>query len=104
MPPGLRIDIAVSASPTGMNTGDPLPSPIGGLSDALIIADAVPSPVVTPWLTEASRRGIQVQNGEEMAVAQLPIQLGYLRLMPANAQHGTSPRSAASKFATMGDP
>lgn len=101
VPAGHRIDIAINASPTGMNPGDPLPFALERLADALIVADAVTNPVITPWLTEAARRGIRTQNGEEMAVAQLPIQLGYLRFMPVNAP-GASPRLPVPKFATMG--
>ncbi len=78
---GRAVDIAVNASTLGMNAADPLPWPVDRLQGARIVADAVTSPVITPWLQEATRRGIPVQNGEEMAVAQLPIQLSYLRLM-----------------------
>lgn len=81
MPEGMRIDIAVNASPIGMAAGDPLPYPIELLANAQIVADAVTKPVMTPWLAAAAQRGIAIQTGEEMAVAQLPIQLGYLRLM-----------------------
>lgn len=83
VPEGLRIDIAVNGSPLGMGDGDPLPYPIDLLPDAIIIADAVTKPVMTPWLDAARARGIPIQTGEAMAVAQLPIQLSYLRLMTA---------------------
>ena len=81
VPVDRKIDIAVNASPLGMNSGDPLPFPIAELAGALIVADAVTRPVITPWLKEAERHGLKVQNGEEMAVAQVPIQLSYLRFM-----------------------
>ena len=81
VPDGLRIEVAINASPLGMTEGDPLPHPIERLSDAVVVADAVTKPAMTPWLNAAAERGIAVQTGEEMAVAQLPIQLSYLRLM-----------------------
>lgn len=83
VPDGMRIDIAVNGSPLGMSEGDPLPYPIERLGEALIVADAVTKPVMTPWLNAARARGLPIQTGEEMAVAQLPIQLSYLRLMSA---------------------
>lgn len=82
VPADFVIDIAINASPMGMNAHDALPYPVEQLANARIVADAVTKPVITPWLLEAEKRGIKTQNGEQMAVAQLPIQLGYLRLMP----------------------
>jgi shikimate 5-dehydrogenase len=69
-----------------MNPNDPLPYPVEELGDALIVADAVTSPPVTRWLTEAERRGLTIQRGEEMAFAQVPIQLQYLRLQAARPE------------------
>jgi len=90
------IDIAINASPAGMNPGDPPPFPAERLGGALIIADAVTKPAVTPWLEEARRRGLKTQTGEEMALAQVPIQLRYLRFRPALAD---SPRGRYSQQA-----
>lgn len=81
-PAGQKIDIAVNASPTGMHAGDPLPYPVDRLGGALIVADAVTKPVVTPWLAEARRRGLEIQTGEQMALAQLPIQMRFFRIEP----------------------
>lgn len=85
-PPGWTIEIAINASPAGMNPNDPLPYPLDELGDALVVADAVTAPPVTRWLTEAERRGLAIQTGEEMAFAQVPIQLQYLRLQPAHPE------------------
>ena len=81
VPAEMRIDIAINASPAGMQEDDPFPYPIEKLADAIIVADAVTKPAVTRWLEAAKHRGLPIQTGEEMAVAQLPIQLGYLRLL-----------------------
>jgi shikimate dehydrogenase len=82
VPAGMKIKIAINASPMGMNSNDPLPFPVDQLSDALIVADAVTKPKVTPWLEEAATQGLKTQMGEEMALAQVSIQLRYLKLMP----------------------
>ena len=100
VPAGMAIDIAVNASPLGMNAGDPLPFPVERLKGALIVADAVTKPVITPWLVEAGKIGLKVQNGEEMAVAQLPVQLSYLRFMPSSAKAGENKKDAAERPAT----
>lgn len=98
VPAGMRIDIAVNASTAGMNEGDPLPYPVERLEGAVIVADAVTKPAVTPWLQAAMQRGLKVQTGEEMALAQAPIQLAYLRLAPAAEEDGGArPRRPVSR-------
>jgi shikimate dehydrogenase len=101
VPPGMVIDIAVNASPLGMNPNDPLPYPIERLKQTRIVADAVTKPVITPWLVEAEKSGLKVQNGEEMAVAQLPIQLSYLRFMASPKANGV--RKGATSHANSED-
>jgi shikimate dehydrogenase len=78
---GRPVDIAVNASPTGSDPRDPLPYPVEHIAGARIVADAVTSPVDTAWLQAARLRNLAVQDGDEMAKAQLPIQLGYLRFL-----------------------
>lgn len=73
--PGEPVDVAFNATPLGMNEGDPPPFPLDALPQTALIADAVTKPVVTAWLEQARARGHRIQTGEEMAVAQLPIQL-----------------------------
>ncbi len=94
VPAGVTIDIAINASPLGMDPQDPLPYPIDRLGDALMVADAVTKPIITPWLIEAEKRGLKILTGEEMALAQVHIQLPYLRLMPA-PQKAENQRPAA---------
>lgn len=83
--PTRPIDIAINASPAGMHHHDPYPYPPELLPAGSVLADAITHPVVTRWLTEAARRGARIQTGEEMALAQVPILLRYLRFMPAKA-------------------
>lgn len=94
---GRTIDIAINASPTGMDANDPLPYSLDELKGVSTVADAVTKPVMTKWLGEAGRRGIRIQTGEEMALAQLPIQLRFWRLWPASSQPADGKRALAGQ-------
>jgi shikimate dehydrogenase len=89
LPAGLSMDIAINASPTGMQPNDPYPFPLEDLASASIFADAVTKPAVTPWLAEAARRGRKIQTGEEMALAQVSILLRYLRFLSRDEEAET---------------
>ncbi len=102
VPAGTTIDIAINASPAGMDAHDPLPYPIDQLLDALIVADAVTEPAVTPWLIAAEKHGLKILRGEEMALAQVHIQLPYLRLMPAPAKSVSQRPAARARPAGQG--
>lgn len=102
VPAGQPVEIAINASPVGMDPGDPLPCPVEQLGGALIVADAVTKPNLTRWLAEAARRGLKIQTGEEMALAQLPIQLPYLRFRPASPSSGYVLADAAAGSAAGG--
>ncbi|ASY60513.1 MULTISPECIES: shikimate dehydrogenase family protein [Sinorhizobium] len=88
LPDGIDVDIAVNASPAGMNPADPYPFPLERLTRAEIIADAVTKPPVTPWLEEARRRGIAIQAGAEMTLAQLPTQIAFWGLDKGDRDEG----------------
>ncbi|WP_081163144.1 shikimate dehydrogenase family protein [Ensifer aridi] len=77
LPDDVAVDVAINASPAGMDEADPYPFPLERLTRAEIIADAVTKPPVTPWLEEARRRGIAIQTGAEMTLAQLPTQIAF---------------------------
>ncbi|MCA1368432.1 shikimate dehydrogenase [Bradyrhizobium sp. BRP14] len=77
LPDDVAVDVAINASPAGMNEADPYPFPLERLTRAEIIADAVTKPPVTPWLEEARRRGFAIQTGAEMTLAQLPTQIAF---------------------------
>lgn len=95
--PGRVIDIAINATPTGMAPHDPYPYPLEMLPEATVFADAITRPVVTRWLNEAGRRGARIQTGEEMALAQVPILLTYLRFMADAAASPAPEESAGAK-------
>ncbi len=101
-PAGWTIEIAINASPAGMHPNDPLPYPLEELAGALILADAVTAPPVTRWLTEAGRRGLAIQTGEEMALAQVPIQLQYLRLQAPRSDTAGRLRGERAGSVTQG--
>lgn len=69
------VDIVFNATPLGMEPDDPLPFPVATLADHCFVADAVTKPLVTPFIAAARARELGTLTGEEMALAQLPIQL-----------------------------
>ncbi|WOS66018.1 shikimate dehydrogenase family protein [Sinorhizobium fredii] len=89
LPDDVTVDIAINASPAGMNAADSDPFPLDRLAGAEIIADAVTKPAVTPWLEEARRRGIAIQTGAEMTLAQLPTQIAFWGLDKENEDGGS---------------
>ena len=68
------LDVLVNATPVGMN-GDPsLPLPaevLADLASTTAVADVVTMPSMTPFLTLARERGCLIQQGVDMAAAQL---------------------------------
>lgn len=88
LPESVGVDIAINASPAGMNPADSHPFPLERLTRAEIIADAVTKPPVTSWLEEARRRGIAIQAGAEMTLAQLPAQIAFWGLDKADGEEG----------------
>lgn len=72
-----RADVALNATPMGMREDDPLPFALESLAPRALIADAVTKPSMTKWLKAAQARGHNIQTGEDMALAQLPVQLPF---------------------------
>jgi shikimate dehydrogenase len=66
-------DLAINATPLGMN-GDPhVPFPLDTLESRTLVADVVTEPEITPWLGGAKARGCPVQTGYEMTLGQFTI-------------------------------
>lgn len=63
-------DLAVNATPVGMNDDPNVPFPTDSLSPPTLVADVVTHPRLTPWLAAAVARGCPVQYGAEMAHGQ----------------------------------
>ncbi|MCX5813301.1 MAG: shikimate dehydrogenase [Proteobacteria bacterium] len=67
------VDLAVNATPLGMN-GDPhTPFPLDSLDAHTFVADVVTEPDITPWLAGAKARGCSIQTGYEMTIGQFII-------------------------------
>lgn len=66
-------DLAVNATPLGMN-GDPnVPFPLETLESHTFVADVVTEPEITPWLAAAKALGCPAQTGYEMTLGQFII-------------------------------
>ena len=63
-------DIAVNATPVGMNDDPGVPFPTDTLTSRTLVADVVTNPRVTPWLAAGLKKGCKIQYGFEMADAQ----------------------------------
>jgi len=63
-------DLAVNATPVGMNDDPNVPFPTDTLAPPTLVADIVTNPRLTPWLAAAIARGCLVQYGAEMAHGQ----------------------------------
>lgn len=68
-----QIDILANATPMGMGADDPLPFPLDGIRPDTVVADVVTKPPMTRFLQIAKAKGCLIQQGNEMADAQLPI-------------------------------
>lgn len=64
-------DLAVNASPLGMNDDARLPHPPDTLAPPTLVADVVTRPEITPWLAAARERGCAIQTGAEMTAGQV---------------------------------
>ena len=73
-------DLAVNATPVGMNDDPRLPFPIETLSPRTLVADVVTNPKVTPWLAAALKKGCAVQYGAEMVYGQFGLMGRHLGL------------------------
>jgi shikimate dehydrogenase len=69
--PGDDTDIAVNATPLGMNANDPLPFDVLQLKQDAIVADVVMKPARTRLLVEAQGRGLRTHEGRHMLDCQV---------------------------------
>ena len=70
-------DLAVNASPMGMNPSDPLPFDIGRVSSSTFIGEVVMKQEMTPLLRAAQAKGCPVQVGTDMLFEQIPAYLEF---------------------------
>jgi shikimate dehydrogenase len=79
------VDLAVNATPLGMNATDPLPFDVARLSPATFVGEVVMKQEITPLLRAARVRGCRTQVGTDMLFEQIPLYLeffGFGRVTP----------------------
>ena len=72
------IDLAVNATPLGMNGDTRTPFPIDTIGPSTFVADVVTEPDVTPWLRGAQERGCRTQTGYEMTLGQFAMMARHM--------------------------
>ena len=70
-------DLAVNATPLGMNADDPLPFDASRLAPTTFVGEVVMKQEVTPLLRAARAKGCRTQAGTEMLFEQIPLYLDF---------------------------
>jgi len=78
-------DIAVNATPLGMNAGDPLPMDPARLAPSTFVVEVVLKSAQTPFLAAARARGCATQIGVDMLFEQIPAYLEFFGFEPPTA-------------------
>lgn len=66
-------DVVVNATSLGMHDGDALPLDVARLTSAMLAAEVIMAPEVTPFLAEAAARGCATHGGKPMLAAQVAL-------------------------------
>jgi shikimate dehydrogenase len=70
-------DLAVNATPLGMNDDDPLPMDVDRLAPTAFVGEVVMKQEFTPFLRAAQEKGCQVQVGKDMLFEMIPAYLEF---------------------------
>lgn len=70
-------DIALNATPMGMNPGDPLPMDVSRIASTTFVGEVVMRAETTAFLAAVQARGCRVQIGTDMLFEQIPAYLEY---------------------------
>jgi shikimate dehydrogenase len=70
-------DIAVNATPLGMNKDDPLPIDVNRISPSSFVGEVVLTEEITPFLAAARAKGCSYQVGTDMLFEQIPAYLEF---------------------------
>ena len=73
-------DIALNATPVGLEPGDPLPFPIAALSPGTLVAEVLMKPPTTALLAAAAAAGYNIHQGRHMLENQLGLMFDFLRI------------------------
>jgi shikimate dehydrogenase len=71
-------DLAINATPMGMQPTDPLPMDVSRMSPNAFAADVITAPVRSPFLEAAAARGCRTQTGIDMFSAQVEFIADFL--------------------------
>jgi shikimate dehydrogenase len=74
------IDIAINASPIGLQDSDPLPFSVEALPSHAVVCDVIMEPVMTALLESAKRRGLHIHHGRNMMNHAMPIAAEFFGL------------------------
>ncbi|SMG23249.1 shikimate dehydrogenase family protein [Paraburkholderia susongensis] len=77
MPSMRDIDIAINASPVGLNASDALPFPVDALPSHAVVADVIMEPHTTALLEAARARGLTIHHGRNMMNYAMPIAASF---------------------------
>ena len=73
-------EIAVNATPLGLQPGDPLPMELASLQPGTLVAEVIMKPAVTPLLVAAAAAGFATHVGQHMLDNQLDLMFDFLGL------------------------
>lgn len=80
------MDLAVNATPLGMDAGDPLPMDMDRLDARTFVGEVVMRAETTAFLAAAEARGCRVQVGTDMLFEQIPAYLEFFGLPTTTAE------------------
>lgn len=83
LPAMANIDIAINASPLGLNPDDALPFSVDALPPHAVVADVIMEPRMTALLQLAQARGLKVHHGSNMMNHAMPIAASFFGLPPS---------------------
>ena len=86
-------DLVVNATALGMAGQPPLDVRLDGLAERTIVYDIVYSPLETPLLADARKRGMRTIDGLEMLVGQAAVAFAFLFDLPAPREHDAELRA-----------
>ncbi|MFB7125495.1 shikimate dehydrogenase family protein [Kitasatospora sp. NPDC056273] len=78
--PPAGVDLAVNATPLGLDPADPLPFDPAPLAPGALVADIIMTPAETPLLRTAAALGLATHPGIHMLAEQLPLYRSFFRL------------------------
>ena len=81
------MDLAVNATPLGMDAGDPLPMDTTRLDARTVVGEVVMRAETTAFLAAAQGRGCRVQVGTDMLFEQIPAYLEFFGLPTTTAEN-----------------